>query len=177
MESKECLQDSITSEIKNYTSVNEKAMYFFLLFNDQKRHLDNHFETIHEHKVELILPYFDSKFLEKIISIPCHDMFFHKLYMRWFNLLPEYARNTPWQTYPRHEPCPIKIERDLKYQWEVKKHSTNRLQDFIVYLGIKNQTCVKKFFNNSKLTVMMLLHLIKVKDFTYIVKKLAYLSK
>jgi len=176
-ESKQCLQESIVSELKTYLCTSEKAMYFFLLFNDQKRHLDKHFETIHEHKVELILPFFDSEFIEKIISIPCHDMLYHKLYMRWFNLLPQYARNTPWQTYPKHEPCPIKIQDDLKYQWYGKRKSVNTMQDFIIYLGIDNETGVKRYFNKPKLTVMMLLHLIKVKDFTYIVKKLAYLTK
>lgn len=41
----------------------------------------------------------------------------HKLYALWFEQLDPSARATPWQTYPGHQPCPVKGDDSLSYQW------------------------------------------------------------
>lgn len=172
---KKCLEESINTEIEVNLSTSEKSMYFFLLFNDQKRHLDNHFETIHQHKVELILPFFDSVFLQKIMTIPAKNMLYHKAYMQWFNLLPTYARTTPWQTYPEHEPCPIDHKDELKYQWE-ERSSENHIQDYFLFLKINKNHSFNIYMNKSKIHIMMLIHLFKIRNFSYIVKKLSFFN-
>lgn len=112
------LQDAVIAEMERY-SRNERGrqMYLFLLFNDQRRHLFKHFETIDQHGVELLTPFFDSKFLKAIASTPIRKGILHRLYADWFDLLPEVARRTPWQTYPGHVPCPIKSDTVGSYQW------------------------------------------------------------
>lgn len=175
--SKECLQDSISAEIDINSSTLEKAMYFFLLFNDQKRHLDQHFETIHQHKVELILPFFDSKFIQKIIRIPAEDMLYHNTYMEWFNLLPEYARKTPWQTYPNHAPCPVKFNVELGYQWQNRSKSSQKLQDYLLYLKIRKQPIFAKHIQKTKTQAIMIAHLLNIKNYSFLINKMALLKK
>ena len=60
------LTDKIAKEMLPNENDRGKSIYYFLMRNDQKRHLDKHFETICQHKTELHLPFFDSLFLEKI---------------------------------------------------------------------------------------------------------------
>lgn len=45
-----------------------QAIFLFLMFNDQRRHLHNIYEDISKHNLEYQLPFFDSAFLEFIFS-------------------------------------------------------------------------------------------------------------
>lgn len=94
-----------------------RQIYLFLLFNDQRRHLFKHFETIDRHGLELLTPFFDAKFLKAIVATPIRKGILHQLYAEWFEYMPEVARRTRWQTYPGHVPCPIKTEERGSYQW------------------------------------------------------------
>ena len=112
------LYDAVLGEMNRYPRRERgRQIYLFLLFNDQRRHLFKHFETIDQHGVELITPFFDSKFLKAIAAMPIRQGIYHRLYSEWFEFLPEVARRTPWQTYPGHVPCPIKSEETGSYQW------------------------------------------------------------
>ena len=109
---------SVLSEINRYPRKDVgRQIYLFLLFNDQRRHLFNHFETIDQHGLELLTPFFDTVFLRAIAGTPVREGLLHGLYAKWFELMPDFTRNAPWQTYPGHVPCPIADGRNLKYQW------------------------------------------------------------
>ena len=55
------LHESVGSELGSLDCQDiGRKLYLFLMFNDQRRHLSTHFETIDKHKIELVLPFFDS---------------------------------------------------------------------------------------------------------------------
>jgi len=170
------LMNSVTAELESNPDDPAKAMYCFLMNNDQKRHLEVHFETICDHKVELHLPFFDSEFLSRIYAIPSQELLYHKLYIKWFEYFPESARQTPWQTYPEHVPCPIKSTSELSYQWNNKKtnNSQRRKEDFSYYLSINNNSLITTYFDKKKLMLAMLLHRFGFKSYSYLIN---YLKK
>ncbi len=173
--SNQFLRKSIESEYLPNKEDPSKSVYHFLMNNDQKRHLQLHFETICEHKVELLLPFFDSKFLRKIYSIPSKELVYHKFYMQWFSFFPESARSAPWQTYPGHVPCPIDIPSDLTYQWGGKR-KPRRYCDLKLFLKVRKSAVYHKYFNNGKTTLAMLLHFLGVRNYSYLVGKLKLLE-
>ena len=94
-----------------------RRWYLFLLLNDQRRHLFKHFETIDQHGLEFLLPFYDVHFLKLVANTPVRWGLFHRLYVLWFGQLDATARSTPWQTYPGHIPCPVPGDSQLSYQW------------------------------------------------------------
>jgi asparagine synthase (glutamine-hydrolysing) len=95
-----------------------RSFHLFLMLNDQRRHLFDHFENIDLHRLEYHLPFFDSRFLELIVSVPLDMCLGHGFYSRWLASFPPVVRQVPWQTYPGHEPCPLPVPPELGYQWE-----------------------------------------------------------
>lgn len=120
--SRDVLQQLISanalSEINRYPRADAgRRLYLFLLFNDQRRHLFKHFESIDQHGLEFLLPFYDTHFLQRVADTPAAWGVLHKLYALWFEHLNPAARSTPWQTYPGHQPCPVKGDESLSYQW------------------------------------------------------------
>jgi len=164
------LEGTINKELLCNSGEPAKSMYYFLMNNDQKRHLQLHFETICQHKTELNLPFFDSDFLKEIYAIPSSDLLNHKLYMRWFQYFPNNTQTVPWQTYPNHEKCPLKVSTNLSYQWgSVRKKEKTNVSDYAIYLKAKNTHLFKRFFDSKKTFVAMLLHRFGIKNFSYLV--------
>ena len=95
-----------------------RAFHLFLMRNDQRRHLDAHFEHLDLHGVELQLPFFDGALLELVLATPVDAFMGHDLYTRWFHRLPACVRAVPWQTYPGHVPCPLPVPPSLGWQWD-----------------------------------------------------------
>lgn len=155
-----------------------KSIYYFLMNNDQKRHLDNHYETICAHKMEFILPFFDSDFLSKIYALPTKDMLYHELYMKWFEYFPENTKNVPWQTYPGHVACPISVDEQYGYQWDSsrKKNRQSKIKHFFEYLNLRKDVYIRKYFNGYKILLAMLLHVFGIKDYTYMLNTLRKIS-
>lgn len=83
------------------------AAYRFLLENDQRRHLDDHYEFLGDHRIEYLLPFFDAQVLRSMLSTPTAWIAKHRLYMAWVRAHCQGALNTAWQHYPGHEPCDI----------------------------------------------------------------------
>ena len=112
------LFNSVLKEV-NHTPRQDlgRRLYLFLLFNDQRRHLFKHFESIDQHGLELLTPFFDTHFLQAVAATPARWGVGHHLYGHFFKQLPSFARQTPWQTYPGHEPCPVKDNEAGHYQW------------------------------------------------------------
>ena len=95
-----------------------RALYLFLMHNDQRRHLARHFEDIDQHRLEFQLPFYDGDFLSSIVRAPVGLCLRHKFYMKWLGHFPAVARGVPWQAYPGHEPCPLATPPDLGTQWD-----------------------------------------------------------
>jgi len=114
----EKIYQDVLIEIKRYQCIDKgRQLYLFLLLNDQRRHMHKHFETIDDHGLEFLTPFFDSVFLHAVASTPIRMGLLHRLYAKWFAHLPKFALITPWQTYPGHVECPIKCQKKLSYQW------------------------------------------------------------
>lgn len=95
-----------------------RAFHLFLMFNDQRRHLVQHFEDIDLERIEFQLPFFDAKFLDTILRAPSEPFLQHRFYLQWLELFPNELNSVPWQAYPGHMPCPLPIPAGLKFQWE-----------------------------------------------------------
>ncbi len=139
------LRESVCNEVLSIKHLEpNKRLYFFLMFNDQRRHLHTHFETIGMHKMELLLPFFDSKFLEEMFMLPVKECLYHKFYMKWFDKFPECVKRSPWQTYPGHEKCPLGLPDGLSYQWDKSKSPID------VDTKMKIEVLVRELFVNRK---------------------------
>lgn len=95
-----------------------RNFYLYLMLNDQRRKLSDHFENIDLHRIEFQLPFFDSGFLAQVVSLPIDVCLRHKFYLKWLKLFPKVATEVPWQSYPNHEPCPLPVKLQAAYQWD-----------------------------------------------------------
>ena len=95
-----------------------RALYLFLMHNDQRRHLARHFEDIDLHRLEFHLPFYDGDFIASVVRAPVGLCLRHKFYMKWLEHFPAVVRSVPWQSYAGHEPCPLPIPPDLGTQWD-----------------------------------------------------------
>jgi hypothetical protein len=91
--------------------------YFFML-NDQRRHLADHYETVHLTRIDFVLPFFDGRFLAAVLGSTIDPFMMHALYNELMQLLPNQAGKVPWQAYPGHVPCPFPVPSNLRRQWE-----------------------------------------------------------
>lgn len=105
-----------------------RALFLFLLHNDQRRHLSKHFENLDLHQWELHLPFFDSDVLSAIIATPIDFCLGHHLYNRVLRCFPPTTMSVPWQAYPDHEPCPLPIAPHLRYQWRAQDDNPRHQQ-------------------------------------------------
>ncbi|MDB5791784.1 MAG: asparagine synthase [Massilia sp.] len=94
-----------------------RKFHLFLMFNDQRRHLAQHFEDIDVERIEFQLPFFDADFLESVLRLPNDWFMAHRFYMNWLAEFPNGLNTIPWQAYPGHIPCTLPSPPDLKYQW------------------------------------------------------------
>jgi len=94
------------------------GFYLFLLFNEQRRHVAAHYEDIDQHRMELQLPFFDSRFLTIVQAVPLDVRLGHRWYVQWLEHFPPAVRAVPWQAYPGHVPCPLPVNPSLSYQWD-----------------------------------------------------------
>ena len=108
----------IREELKRCAAMEPgRAAHLFFVLNDQRRHLVQHFEHVHELGFDLHLPFFDGRFMQAVFACPVELLVGHRLYNRLFERLPFGLGQVPWQAYPGHEPCPIKHDGVLRRQW------------------------------------------------------------
>ncbi|SCX18035.1 Asparagine synthetase B (glutamine-hydrolyzing) [Nitrosomonas eutropha] len=121
------LNDGIQSELDSIHSGDPgRIFYLFLMLNDQRRHMFNHFENIDLGRVEFELPFFDSNFIAEIIKLPIDPFLRHVFYMEWLSYFPKAALEVPWQAYPGHMPCPLPQPEGLTYQWNSSTEATRQ---------------------------------------------------
>lgn len=112
----------VEDELRRLRHVEPRRLAFaFMLFNDQQRHLDAHYDRLHERAFDLVLPFFDARLLELVMRIPVGLMLQHRLYNAIFAAHPMGA--VAWQAYPGHEPCPHPLPPGLRHQWSDGWHS------------------------------------------------------
>lgn len=109
----------IVDELNALSSVEPgRACHLFFMLNDQRRHLAKHFESSAEREYDLILPFFDARFVELIVGAEIDEFLGHRLYNQLLLSQTTGAGSVPWQAYPSHDPCPLPIPDGLRYQWD-----------------------------------------------------------
>lgn len=96
-----------------------RRFHLFLMANDQRRHLAQHFEDIDVERIEFHLPFFDADFMASVLRLPNDWFMAHRYYMDWLKHFPNGLDGIPWQAYPGHIPCTLPSPPGLKYQWDV----------------------------------------------------------
>jgi asparagine synthase (glutamine-hydrolysing) len=172
------LFESVMGEVNRYPRADiGRRIYLFLLFNDQRRHLFKHFETIDQHGLELLTPFFDAKLLKAVAATPSRWGVLHILYAQLFEHLPTFALRTPWQTYPGHQPCPLPSDPNASYQWARKLELHNdglveRSKLAIELLGAFNSNMQPQVFSQARVWLAALLHTLGLRDCRHILQRL-----
>lgn len=140
----------------------EKAYYLFLLLNDQHHHLAVPYENIDEYQMEFCLPIYSWKVLRHVLSLPIEETRRHKFYLTWLSRCYPEALTTPWQAYPGHIPCPIKLEG--MDQWQINRQ--HLLTGKILFNTWKQLMAYRRhqLLNKSKLTILCVLHALGIKN-------------
>ncbi len=152
-----------------------RSFYLFLMLNDQRRHLANHFENIDLHRLEFQLPFLDSDFLTTVMAIPVELCLGHKFYTKWLKLFPPVVTSVPWQTYPNHEPCPLPIPAELTYQWDnthlTAKRATKN-QELLSYSAglLKSNDFPSEILKRGYLRFASLVHRTGLRDYAYVIE-------
>ena len=157
------------------TSDRGRALHLLLMYNDQRRHLAEHFEGIDIHRLEFELPFFDSDFVASVLEVPIDICLGHGFYMQWLRHFPEVIVSVPWQAYPGHVPCPLPVPPELGYQWE---HNQSRgIRDAQKRNLIEQANTILRMphfphelMNRSFLRLATLLYQWKVRDLAYVIR-------
>lgn len=95
-----------------------RRFHLYVLLNESRRNIKQHFENLDLSRVELIMPFYDSRLIEVVLSYPLDLFVRHRLYLRLLQYLPPGIRQVPWQAYPGSEPCPLPMPQGIRTQWE-----------------------------------------------------------
>lgn len=99
------------------TLQSDKALYLYLIRNDQRRHLHRHFDGILSGNFDVQLPIFDANLIESVVRQPIREYLLHRGYMKMLEAhIPE-ALAAPFQAYPGHVPSPMPCPSGLSNQW------------------------------------------------------------
>ncbi|QOY94673.1 hypothetical protein IM543_01775 [Massilia sp. UMI-21] len=155
-----------------------RKFQLFLMFNDQRRHLAQHFEDIDVERIEFQLPFFDADFLDSVLRLPNDWFMAHRFYMDWLARFPNGLDTIPWQAYPGHIPCLLPSPPGLKYQWDV--YYDKKMYAEMRRANAKNgrQMLASKRFpdhliSRGTLRLASLLTSSGVRDYSYLIKTAA----
>lgn len=157
-----------------------RIFYVFLMLNDQRRHLFNHFENIDLERVEFELPFFDANFITEIIKLPVDPFLRHVFYMEWLSHFPKAVLEVPWQAYLGHVPCPLPQPEGLAYQWEssteeIRQNKLNTLKHARALL--RDTKFSHKYLNRIYLRLWMLMMPWRQGDSSYLLQAPSVLYK
>ena len=151
-----------------------RAIYLFYMLNEQRRHVGDVFEDIDLKRFEYHLPFFDSEFLEIVMTVPLDWCLGHRFYNKWLGLFPEAVREVPWQAYPGHEPCPIAVPAGLTSQWQdqwapqvIQMQKRARLRRAREMLRAHNFP--KPILNRNVLHIATWIYWLGLRDYAYVV--------
>jgi asparagine synthase (glutamine-hydrolysing) len=155
-----------------------RRFYLFLLFNDQRRHLDGHFEQIDLHCIEFQLPFFDAAFLKHLMHhVPVTYLQGHRFYHEWLNCFPQAVTSMPWQTYPGHLKCPVPDEFQRPAQWDDQRlgskaaiaRRTRRLRLNYLRKMLLSREFPRNLVSRPRLAVAGAAYGARVKDYGYLI--------
>lgn len=152
-----------------------RRFQLFLMLNDQRRHLAQHFEDIDVDRIEFHLPFFDADFLDSVLRLPNDWLMAHKFYMDWMEHFPNGLKSIPWQAYPGHIPCTLPSPPGLKYQWDVyydKKMyaQMRRSQAQTGYRMLSGPRFPDQLISRGALRLASLLTGTGLRDYSYLIK-------
>ena len=157
-----------------------RNFYLFLLRNDQRRHLHQFFEDIDLNGVELLLPFYDSRLLETIVSAPVEGFIGHRFYHDWLRLFPPDYQAVPWQTYHGHLPCPVPQDSSFIDQWSLNKKEKFKPGGASLRQGL-DIILAKNFpgeiLKRSTIGAALVMHHLKIEDYDYIFNFIGKLQK
>jgi hypothetical protein len=123
----DALHDGIREEIASWRPAEPgRLFYSFLMFNDQRRHMFNHFENLDLGRIEFHMPFYDTAFITGVFREPIDAFLRHGFYMDWIRRFPQSLTDVPWQAYPGHVPCHLPLPPDLSYQWTRREGVSER---------------------------------------------------
>ncbi len=172
----EVIKNGIRQELDSFNcSDPARNFYFYLMQNDQRRKLAEHFENIDLHRLELQSPFLDSAFLAVIASIPLDLCLRHKFYVKWLSHFDSAVKNTPWQAYPNHEPCPLPAPSGLEYQWSAHYQAAEkkaRKKTMVKQASqlLQSDDFPDKILSKKNLRVVFLIHSTGWRDYDYIIE-------
>ena len=115
---RDALSEGLRGEFDNIHSPDPgRNLYLFYLLNDQRRHIYRYFEHVDLYRFDHVVPFFDGRLLETVVSGPIDAFLWHRFYQKWIRLFPEDFFAVPWQVYPGHEPCPVPNTIPGRFQW------------------------------------------------------------
>ena len=167
--------DGVREEFQDiHTEDGARALHLFLVLNDQRRHLAEHFERIDLHRVEFVLPFFDAEFLSVPLSSPVDLFLRHRLYNRWLDRFPSAVHSVPWQAYPGHEPCPLAGDEPLTGQWDSAYDRLQAKKERPQFLRTASAVLASREFPDSlldrrSLQVVTGLHRLGLRDYRYLI--------
>ena len=170
------IKEEIAGEINSFRAKDPaRNFYLFLLLNDQRRKLSKHFENMDLHRLEFQLPFFDSSFIETILSLPVDLCLRHQLYVKWLYLFPKVAVSAPWQAYPGHAPCPLPIPAGLSYQWDTKYQGSEQksLKQKLIKEGkeiINSEDFPDQILSKNNIRLAIFVHQTGWRDYGYIIE-------
>lgn len=116
---REALVEGVLEQLREFPCEDPaRSLNLFEMMNDQRRHLFPHWDNAATHGLQFHLPFFDSQFLERALSVPVDWTLYHDLYHEWLEQFDPAARSVPWQTYPGQQPCPVPVTQSFPTQWE-----------------------------------------------------------
>lgn len=168
------LKTGVVEELERLTSYELSQSYWlFLMENDQRRHLFQHFEDIDRHRTELQLPFFDFDFLALIASVPIEARLYHAFYVAWLDEFPAYVSRTRWQAYPGHVPCPIPVDGESSAQWDLaaRARSLGKRRRSVRSVGrmLLSPDFAGSLMKRHSLALAAAMHRVGVRDYGYLI--------
>jgi hypothetical protein len=158
-----------------------RALFVFLLENDQRRHLTAQWELFDLYPHEFIEPFYDPEVLTAVCQLPLDFCLRHHMYHEWLRTFAEPAHTIPWQSYPGHEPCPVKVPDGLMSQFDVARGALTAVrrqqanQD--ARSAIRSLGVLRSYLSTPVLLGAYLAFKLRLSEPLYIFKQVGLLSK
>jgi asparagine synthase (glutamine-hydrolysing) len=95
-----------------------RRFHLYVLLNESRRNIKRHFEDLDLSRFELIMPFYDSVLVERVLRYRLDRFVRHRLYYKLLHHLPAPVLQVPWQAYPGSQPCPLPLPEGVLTQWE-----------------------------------------------------------
>jgi hypothetical protein len=171
----QAIQDGILEELDDiHCGDPGRSFHIFLMLNDQRRHLANHFENTDLHRLEFQLPFYDSEFVRSIVAVPIDLCLRHLFYVKLLQYLPPIVTKIPWKSYPGHEPCPLTVSEELRSQLQQPIHgnSGSRKQRILekAFRILRAADFAGEILDRHCLQLAVLIHRTGFRDYTHVIE-------